>query len=427
MASPAFGTDYGFLSVDSEYRIDEVRRACARAQSLGRVLPDDRMTHVLAGSYLASIGELEADTDALLSFVEAGRAQNRSSAVSAGVIASREIYESFFNGPTPRNVHGWSDDLISVAEDLYASPPFEIALSVWVAHRIAERRRFTSSIAKPPTLEFDHKLLGYGKYVQISESLLPGEPFFEVQSPVFGVGYCGVLNGYLAIDSAIVDVYAREILEFYREQWPSAYDLLMDIDAPLPGRPLGFASIPFAAEAFVRQLTIEEGAEFVFEQISERENAPPPTEAQRLERPEFKAYLREVVGMGALASPATFDADPYRDRAVELTRAIYSSYLKRENAFDAWLKHVEHVKALDIAIRDFATSARQVRSLFESRCRGGVFTAYFLRETLRLLEDGKSIADVGSHLEVLFRERPAIERDLRIERVAGPTSPAIVR
>ncbi len=272
MAAVVYGPEYGFLKIDSALREREIPRVLKQASKLNFDISDDRLTNVLVAQYLAEIKadedpELKIDLVAMTSYVAEYRRREAPTSLATRLIDARELYESFWVGDLPRNVPGWDDDLITVAIDLQGKSAQQIAVAVWAADRGYAKRTYDLPRELAPGLEFDHSLLGFGKFVPLTRSMLPTEPFFEVRQPIEGV--CGVNRAWMYLESAKVDSYGEEIVDYYKRELPEWFEWIADVDKPLGSRPLGFHSLPLAAEAFARNLTIQEGAVFVFDQLAE--------------------------------------------------------------------------------------------------------------------------------------------------------------
>ncbi len=270
MPVTSFGPEFGYLKIDSDVRERELRRVIKRAYRLDVDIPDDRLTQVLLAQCIAEgdvSEEKSLDVGAAVRAIVERRKRERPTLIPQRLIEARDAYEAFFVGDLPRNVPGWNDDLIEIALSSLERPALIIAVRVWAADRGQALRKFTPSVAVAPPLEFDHSIIGYGKYVPLTRRFHETEPFFEVSVPAIGI--CGVSRAWMYLDSDDVNRYGAELMAFYKAKWPEAYDFVTSIDAPVKKRPLGFHSIPIAAEAFSRHLTIEEGAEFLLEQLSE--------------------------------------------------------------------------------------------------------------------------------------------------------------
>ena len=417
------GDDLAFLRVGSDERIALVRALRGHA-ALNAATLDDRRMHLLVAKYLERV-DGEPNFEELEEYLNREIAKEHAhDPVTERLIDARVSYEHFFDGEPRWRIDGWSDDSIALASDLYSRSNLEIAATVWHNLRSIAKARFPTSSVKVAPLEFDHRLLGSGRHVLVSKDLTEYEPFFETLYPVIGV--CGVNGAWMYLNTDELDWFGSEIVAHLTDNWPEAGSMISELDVPIVGRPLGFESVRFAAEALVRHLTVREAAEVILDRLIKYSDRDIDlTDSIVTNSANLDHYIEAVVNVGSLARPATLDHESSCRHAAVLAAKLVQLYRRRENVFSAWNRYVDFAKAAGVAVREFTRECNQIRSFTRLRRPEHYFTATSLRKCVELLDQGLTPTDV---VQRLYQDKElALESTARrFIRVSGPSSPAIV-
>ncbi len=423
MGARRFDLASGFLTVDSDLRISCVQHCRFRSQQLNLDFVDDRATHFAVAEYLAGHSEDQYDFNEFTERLPALR-EKVLSEIGRKQFEARVLYESFFDADPPWNVPGWSKTLTALSQDLYIRSALEIAVTIWFFDRQNAARKYTRSLAKAPTIEFDLKLLGCENWIPFSIDAELRAPFVVLDEPLAGVA--NVNDAWMFLNSQLSDTYAEELLDFLERESPSSFEYLGEFEAPIEGRPLGQTVSPLVAEAFCRNLTVEEGAESLMQRLMKLADQDDSALTIRSQL-NFESYFKQVLETGFVCGPAIFDSNSARLRRVELTKGLYRSFLKRENVFDAWQSYVSAAKAIGVVVYDYSGECMRLANALQAKYSKADITAKIIRESMDEFSLGRSFDAVFSKMaRCIDTARDLRRTNTRIIRVAGPNSPAIV-
>ncbi len=414
----------GFLRIDSERRLSCVDYCRALSEKLKVEFHDDRRTHYAVAEYLVENPNHEEDLETLAARLPALRETIHVSGTVRKQFEARTVYEAFFNADPSWNVLGWTDELIGISQDLYIRSPLEIAVTIWFFDRLRAAASFTRSLAKPPSIEFDMKLVDGDRLAPLSLNCELRSPFFIVDEPYTGV--VNVTDAWMFVDTKASDTYGWEISGFLEQRSPGAFEFVKAFESSIEGRPFGPSVSSLIAEAFCRHLTVEEGADALVGRLAKvAVNSSTVLRARSNEA--FGKYIRETLETGFLCRPAVFDSGSTQLRKAELTRGLYRSFLRRENVFNAWLNYVEAAKAIGVIIDDYSEEVSQVTRTLETLYSKAEITTKIVREALNELSLGRgSDAVIAQVTERIEFGRDMRKQNAKIIRVAGPDSPAVV-
>jgi len=250
------------------------RRVILRTLDRGSVIakvPVPKDLRSQAAACTASVRGLDAPKMAV--FVAECAESNWSGMPDLDWMVVRFIYERMHEARTSRQVPGFAAEHLEVIvrEMKAGSTPFEAACALWrLQRRLGRESGIDSSLRKMmPELNLAQDRLPAGvKLSSIASPLRRYEPVFVVKDRAYPVS-----AAWTMLPQSQVRSYVDEVGGWMSRCWPESIEACDDPRDHIKGYALDRRNTRLAAEAFARGYTLEEAAQFIFEQRIREEEA----------------------------------------------------------------------------------------------------------------------------------------------------------